>query len=250
MAAVEDQLGVALGDYTLFLKTQIGAKTFAPVYNIKSKTAQMIVFIHDVGTKRTKHLVGAMRSWLKANPPPFKVYITGTTMVAQSSFDQVISGFSRSLLWAVLFIFAVLLFVSRSIKVSLLLLIPNVVPLLSILGIMGAFAMRVSPSTALVFSISLGIIVDNSIHLFGAVHKRKKEGASLSRAVDGALVTTGRAIATSSLIIISGFLGMLFSGYRAINNMGLFVAGALILSFFANLVLLPALLPQEKTKQK
>ncbi|MBU1534695.1 MMPL family transporter, partial [Myxococcota bacterium] len=65
---------------------------------------------------------------------------------------------------------------------------------------------------------------------------------SLPRAMSGALGTTGSAIIVTTLVLVSGFAGMMFSDYMAIFNMGLYICAALVLSLLANLLMMPAAL--------
>jgi len=94
----------------------------------------------------------------------------------------------------------------------------------------------------LVFSIALGLIVDNSIHLFGRIVQARREGLAPREAVGAALSTAGVAVLMSSLVIMGGFAALTLSSFRVISGLGTLVLLASAFSLLANLVILPAAL--------
>ncbi|MBU1243591.1 MMPL family transporter [Myxococcota bacterium] len=242
LARMQASIPVPVEDWEPLLQTQTGKKALDGFHNVDAKAGQMLLFTGDLGTRHTDALLGVLETWISKNPPPFEVALTGTLVVANRSFAAFTSGFWRSLVLALGLILLVLLLVSRRPLVSLLLLIPSLLPLLACLFVAGRLGWRLTPSVVLVFSVALGLIVDNSIHLFGRIMQARREGLPAADQVGTALSTAGVSVLLSSVIISGGFAGLMFSQFRAISGLGTLMVLASFFSLLANLVILPAAL--------
>jgi predicted RND superfamily exporter protein len=229
-------------DWEPLLQTQTGKKALEGFHNGEAKAAQMLLFTGDLGTQRMGALLEALSTWIAQHPPAFEVALTGTTVVANRSFSAFTSGFWLALALALGLIALVLLGISRRPGAALLLLIPSLLPLLACLFVAGRLSWRLTPSVVLVFSIALGLIVDNSIHLFGRMMQARREGHPPADQLRLALTTAGVSVLLSSIVIIGGFAGLMLSQFSAISGMGALVVLASLFSLLANLVILPAAL--------
>ncbi|MBU1240416.1 MMPL family transporter, partial [Myxococcota bacterium] len=90
MDQVNSRLPFPMPDWEVLWGTPTGQRLFAPVYHAQKKTGQIIIFLDDAGTLETKKLVARIHSRLNRVPPPAKAHLTGTTLVAQRSFDSVV----------------------------------------------------------------------------------------------------------------------------------------------------------------
>jgi predicted RND superfamily exporter protein len=134
-------------------------------------------------------------------------------------------------------------FLFRSIKMALISLIPNLLPLLVCGGIMGVFHIDFNLPTSIIFIIAFGIAVDDSIH-FLTRFKQELEMHSndLSKALKGTFLTTGKAIVVTTLILSGGFLTLCLSDFLGTFYIGLLVCITLLLALLADLFLLPAVI--------
>ncbi|MCB9636583.1 MAG: MMPL family transporter [Sandaracinus sp.] len=140
--------------------------------------------------------------------------MTGTLRLSHVALADILSGFGSSLVLAFFAVFALLSWLLRSVWQGLLAMVPNLLPLLAMLGAMGAFGLDVKPSTLLVFSVALGIAVDDTLHLVGRLVERRRLGDAMDAAIDDALRTSGRAIVLTSLVIGAGFAVLVTSDFR------------------------------------
>ncbi|MEO0974721.1 MAG: MMPL family transporter [Pseudomonadota bacterium] len=98
-------------------------------------------------------------------------------------------------------------------------------------------------SISVIASISLGIVVDDTVHLMTKyLRARRESGRSPAEAVHYAFVTVGPAIIINTLILSLGFLLLMFSTFRVTVHMGLLTGLSIIFALFLDLLLLPALL--------
>lgn len=129
----------------------------------------------------------------------------------------------------------------QSIKMIFLVLIPNILPLLVIAGMMGFAGIDLKISTAIIFIISFGIAVDDSIH-FLSRFRREVRQCDVAEAVRRTYLTTGKAIMVTSLILAAGFLTLCSSDFLGTFYIGLLIAVTLLVALLADLLLLPVLL--------
>ena len=113
-------------------------------------------------------LLSSIETYLAENPPPVGTAVsTGTVKLLQEFTGQLLRSFGPSLLVALVLITATMIYLFRSVKYGLLALIPNLFPLVVLLGVMKLGGFDLKPSTILVFSIAFGLAVDDTIHLLG-----------------------------------------------------------------------------------
>jgi hypothetical protein len=130
----------------------------------------------------------------------------------------------------------------KSVKMVLITLIPNILPLLVVGGFMGFFDIDLKVSTSIIFTIAYGIAVDDTIHYVSKLKMELLKGRSVLYALKRTSISTGKAIVLTSLILISGFFALIFSDFASTFYIGLLVSLTLILAVLADLFLLPALI--------
>jgi hypothetical protein len=130
----------------------------------------------------------------------------------------------------------------RSRVLTVISLLPNVIPLLIVAGTMGIAGITLKPSTALIFSLAFGIAVDDTIHFLAKYRFLRESGLARDPAIRKTLGETGKAILFTSLILMSGFLVFTLSSFGGTVNMGALTALTLGVALISNLFLLPALL--------
>lgn len=143
---------------------------------------------------------------------------------------------------ALLFCFVL---VFRSLKIAFIALIPNIVSTVGILGIMGWLGIALDFMTITIASVAMGIAVDDTIHY---VHRylEERKNAEPDEAVKRAHRSVGMAVLYTTLIIVTGFLLLVFSNFVPSINFGLLTAISISLALLADLCLLPAVLLRVK----
>ena len=148
----------------------------------------------------------------------------------------------RSYSAAFVVIALVMMLILKSISLGTLSMIPNLLPVAVTLGWMGWAAVPLDFFTLLVACIAIGIAVDDTIHFLLRFRSEFTHCGSYKLATERTLVTTGRAMASTTLILCAGFSMFALSELRSISVFGLLVAMALVSALMADLLLLPALL--------
>jgi uncharacterized protein len=193
--------------------------------------------------------------FVRANTPSDRVTFAQTSMaflVDRSNAKlsgQLIGGLSV----AFALIALIMARVFRDWRMTLIALVPNVVPLLVVGGFMGAVGIDIKVSTAIIFTIAFGIAVDDTIHMLGKLRIELLKGKSLPYAMKRSMLSAGKALLVTSIMLLSGFVSLVFSDFASVFYMGLLVSITLFMALVADLVLLPVLvlrfLPRRKAGQ-
>ncbi|MBE0676844.1 MAG: MMPL family transporter [Bacteroidales bacterium] len=170
-----------------------------------------------------------------------KLYVTGMATVFAHLSSRLVESQVRSFSFTFIVIFFMFLLLFRSIRMAMICMLPNILPVLCTLGIMGIANIQLDVATILIATVSFGIAVDDTIH-FAVTYKEFLIGSDKMGAVNNTLVSVGRPLVITSLLLTVGFLSMIFSSYRPIVFMGLFLSLNIILALLCDLILLPAIL--------
>lgn len=171
-----------------------------------------------------------------------RIKITGTTKIFVKSNSYLIKNLIQSLLIAFGVIAILMAVLFGSLKMVLIALTPNFLPLLLTAGIMGFAGIALKPSTALIFSVAFGIAVDDTIHFLARYRLARKTGDDVKSAVSNSFKDTGVSMIYTSVILFFGFVIFAFSSYGGTQALGQLTAITLLIALFTNLLLLPSLL--------
>lgn len=210
------------------------------------KEARLSGFIPDMGSleveKRNAELRSFFKNEMKTGVLDYR--LTGTASLIDINTNYVSTNVIEGLLLAFVIIGLIIGLMFKSIKMAFISLLPNILPLLVTGGIMGFFGIDLKLSTSLIFIISFGIAVDDSIHFLSRYRqeKLKYHNAGNIPALRQTFIGTGKAIIITSLIISGGFLSLCFSQFLGTFYIGFLICITLISALIADLFLLPAIL--------
>lgn len=201
--------------------------------------------VRDIYSGEARSLFAKVEKWLKANTPEgIKSTLTGLSPVAHMINSYVVDQIFYSFLIALLIITLLLILQFRSIKLGLFSLIPNMFPLATLLGLIGMLHINLKPSSAITFSIALGIAVDDTVHYITRFIQEYQKRHDSKQASKIALFGTGKAMVYTTIVLACGFSVPIFvSDVRANTEFGLLSTAAVIVALVADLFLLPVILP-------
>ena len=138
---------------------------------------------------------------------------------------------------------AVLLFALRSLRLGLISIVPNLLPAVLGFGVWGLTVAQVSLSLSVVVAMTVGIVVDDTVHFLSKYRRARREyGKGPDDAVRHAFDTAGRALVTTTFVLVAGFLILVFSPFVPTAQVGVLTAMIVGFALVADLSLLPALL--------
>ena len=199
----------------------------------------------DVGTDSLHRVLDALRLGVDSimEGRDEKVFFTGNSLMFLRGNQYLVRSLAGSILLAVLLIALMMGITYRSWKAVLFALLPNSLPLLFTAGVMGWMGVSIKPSTVLIFSIVLGIAVDDCIHYLARYYQEiKRHNRSTLEHLRVCTLETGGSMIYTSIILFFGFVVFAFSDFGGTQALGLMSAVTLLLAMVANLVLLPTLI--------
>ena len=202
-------------------------------------TTRLTVQMADVGTSRMDNIMTKLRAQADSIFPvdKYKVVFTGTSVVFLKGSSYLISNLITSLFWAIVIIVVLMALLFNSLRILIVALIPNMIPLIVTAGLMGFLHIPIKPSTMLVFGIALGIAVDNAIHFLARYRLEVKlTGGDLAKAVDNAVREVSVGIIYTGIILFAGFSMFAFSRFGGIKALGLLTTMTLLTAMLTNLL--------------
>lgn len=172
-----------------------------------------------------------------------EVVFTGPSVTFLEGTNYLVKNLFISLSIAIVIVALLMALVFSSLRMIVVSVITNLIPLLFTAAIMGFFGIAIKPSTLLVFSIAFGISVDDTIHFLAKYRQELKITRNdIGKSVKKALAETGVSMVYTSIILFFGFSVFDSSQFGGTQALGLLVSLTLLIAMFANLILLPSFL--------
>ncbi|MFT4763978.1 MAG: putative RND superfamily exporter protein, partial [Oleispira sp.] len=183
-------------------------------------------------------------AWLKENASALHVNEgTGLDIVFANLTFRNIGSMMTGTSMALVLISFLLIFALRSLKIGLISLIPNIMPAILAYGIWGMINGQVDTAVSVVVCLSLGIVVDDTVHFLSKyLRARRERGLNTEEAIRYAFSTVGNALLVTSAVLIGGFMVMQFSHFHPSNNMGMLLAITILMALLVDFLFLPPLL--------
>lgn len=208
-----------------------------------NKEARITGKMHDIGSLKIREQNKALEDFAKKNiSPNIKYRLTGAATILDKNNEYLVNNMITGLLFSILVVALIIGFIHRSVKMVIISIIPNMVPMIIVGGLMGYFGIDLKISTSIIFSIAFGIATDDTIHFLARLKLELNKGRTLLYAIKRTYISTGKAVVVTSLILSSGFLTLILSDFQSTFYFGLLVSIILFIAILAELLLLPPLL--------
>jgi predicted RND superfamily exporter protein len=173
--------------------------------------------------------------------PGAEIWITGQYPLILRAQQALLRGLMVSLSLTLLCIILVFILVLHSIRLALLVIIPNLWPIALVLGGMGWFKLPLDSISIMTASIVLGLAVDDTFHTLG-YFLRSAPRWGPEKAIKNTLERNAPAHILTTMILALGFIACALTDFQPISRMGMFATIAIFLALAGDLVLIPALL--------
>ena len=213
------------------------------VYLRDAGVGQMIILVKDQGSQVLSPLTARVEDRLQSHPPPTgRATATGTVKLTTVLWEQLISRFVPGIAFSIVLVWLALSWMFRSVWLGLLAVVPNLVPLVLLLGLMGLGGFDLKPSNILVFAIAFGIVADDTIHFLGALARNLRSSNQIHAVLAQTIREVGPALVLVTVVVVAGFTALMASRFQALFLIGFLTASAAVLALLADLVGFPALL--------
>ncbi|MCD4724379.1 MAG: MMPL family transporter [Bacteroidales bacterium] len=210
-----------------------------------NRITRVSIQMANIGTKEISMITDRLRPEIDKIFPPdeYNVLLTGTSVVFLKGSSYLVKNLLTSLLLALLVISMLMALLFTSARMIIISLIPNLIPQLMTAALMGYLDIPIKPSTILIFSIALGISVDNAIHFLSRYRLQLKlNNWEIKASVLAALRETGYSMIYSSVVLFFGFGIFILSSFGGTEALGYLISFTLLIALLSNLFLLPSLL--------
>ncbi|MEM9921996.1 MAG: MMPL family transporter, partial [Bacteroidota bacterium] len=229
--------------YKRFAKRIPSTSTDAMISEDRTK-ARISSRIQDIGADEVKAIGLIMDDWIKENIDPQIATIkrTGTGLMLDKSSEYI----RESLIWglglAILMVSVLMMLLFRNVKLLVVCLLPNMIPLLLAGALLGYSGTEMEMGIPIVFAVIFGIVVDDTIHFLGKFKLLTAKGLSTEEALQLTFRETGKALCLTTIILFFGFMVLLFSKHPPTFTAGWLVSLTLLSALFCDLLLIPPLL--------
>ena len=204
----------------------------------RSPTLRIIARVPALNTSSSQALFARIRHAADSAGLP-DVSLTGNFVVFSNMSTTLVQHQIRGLAVALILIVGVMTVQFRSLRLGLLCVIPNALPILVVYGLMGWSGIAVSVPTAMIASVALGTIVDNSIYLLARFREAFAHRPNYLEAMIAMVRASGRAVVYSTVALAAGFFVGVFSSFVPTVQFGLLTGVAFLVGLLSQFVVLP-----------
>ncbi|GAB3329016.1 MMPL family transporter [Marivirga atlantica] len=173
----------------------------------------------------------------------FQITVTGTTPIFIKGNRYLVENLRLSLIVAFIVIACVMGVLFFNLRMIIISLVPNMIPLIITAGVMGFLGVPLKPSTALIFSIAFGISVDDTIHFLAKYRQELfANNFFVPIALNKTIKETGKSMIYTSIVLFAGFIVFIASDFGGTVALGSLTSATLLVAMLTNLLVLPALL--------
>ena len=220
--------------------------------NFEENKIRISGLLPDLSSEVLDNLEDSLNVFAANNFPSWlSIHMTGTMPVALKTNNHLIADLFSGFGLAFIFISLVMGLLFWSFRIGLISILPNLIPIIFAAGYLGFAGIPVRPPIAITFSICLGIAVDDSLHFLFRFWQERKKSSNIKEVISNTIETTGLAMLTSTIVLVSGFLVITVSTFIPTAQFGIISAITLTVALLIDITLLPALLilfPIEKKK--
>ena len=205
--------------------------------NVDKSATRMTVSTPNIGTAGVLDLEHRGRAWLEEHSPDMTTYGSGLSIIFSYISERNIRSMLKGSVLALILISLIMIAALRNFKLGILSLIPNLTPAFMAFGVWGIFVGQVGLAVSVMIAMTLGIVVDDTVHFLSKYQRgRKEHEMSPEDSVRYAFNTVGSAIWVTTLALVGGFGVLAFSGFQINAHMGamttITITFAIILDFF------------------
>lgn len=210
-----------------------------------SRRAMISLRLDDRGTAAHQSTFAALETALAAleqQHPGVELKLTGTAVVASRNILLMIRDLVESLAMASVIIFISMAILFRSLRLGLIAILPNTFPLAVAGTVLWATGNYLQLTSVLVFSVSLGIAVDDTIHFVNRFQREMEVDGNVRASIERAFAAVGAALISTSLILIVGFGSVFLSEMPPSRLFAMLTVTSVMAALVGDLVILPAML--------
>jgi len=226
-----------ISDYLLLYSGDLG-----DILTSQHDKIKVSVNIKRTRTKKIEEIMKYMEDYFGVDfkkKHHVQTYVTGGAGLIVELNNLMVSGQLKSLVTSFLLVSILIFVIFRSIKFTLIGLIPLVLGVTMNFGAMGFLGIDLNAGTALVAAVAIGIGIDYSVHFISQYQNNRKRSGSVEAALQNTFQSTGRAILANVLTVAAGFMVLMFSEFITIMEFGALTALTVTATGIGAIIMIP-----------
>ncbi|MEN8243935.1 MAG: MMPL family transporter [Thermodesulfobacteriota bacterium] len=191
---------------------------------------------------RYNGLIESVLLYFEENFPEADITLTGMMGLMATTLNHAIVSMAKSYAIALAVITVLMVILIGKFRIGLLSMIPNLAPIILVLGVIGATPFKLDLFTMMVASIAIGLAVDDTIHFMHNFRRYYEQSGDPRQAVHETLHSTGRAMLVTTIVLSLGFFIFVFASMNNLFAFGLLTAFTIVMALAADYLLAPALM--------
>ena len=226
--------------YEMSLPLGMGMEQYV---NIDRSSSRLTDYLHKSTSKQLISLDEKILAQTKAHYPMLHLESgTGLDMVFANISDSNSLSLLKGTGLALLLISIVLILVLKSLRLGLISIVPNVMPVILAYGAWGFISGRIDLGLSIVACMSIGLVVDDTVHFLSKYKLARQQGKATEQAIKYAYSTVGVAMVITTFVLAAGFSLLALSSFSPTHGMGALLALTAIFALIIDLLFLPILL--------
>jgi len=210
--------------------------------NIDKSATRITAILQNLGSVEFTAFERRTQQWFADNAPEIQLNAASPNLMFAHIGQKNMSSMLGGTLLALVLISGLLIFALRSWRLGMISLIPNLLPALIGFGIWGLYSAEINMGLSVVLSMTLGIIVDDTVHFLSKYKYAKDEGKSTEDSIRYSFSSVGQALWITTLVLTVGFSILALSSFRLNSDMGLLTAIIILAALIVDFLFLPAFL--------
>ncbi|MDX1455433.1 MAG: MMPL family transporter [Gammaproteobacteria bacterium] len=211
--------------------------------SLDKSSTQLVATLKEIDSNAIKDVAARAENWLLDNAPSMHSYASGPAVMFSHISERNVKSMLTGTTVGIFVIALILIIALRSLSLGTLSLLPNLLPAALAFGVWGMFVGQINMAVSVVTGMSLGIVVDDSVHFLSKyLRARREEGLGAEAAVRYAFSSVGVALVVTTIILVAGFAVLAMSSFAINSSMAMLTSIAILLALVVDFLLLPPLL--------
>jgi len=234
--------------YTMSLPEGVG---IADRVDFMEQKLYIRVLMNMVDASKELEIIEFINQWWHNNTP-YDVVVTGQAILYAYMQKDVSNTLIYSFVLTLLIISIIMFLIFKRFNIVWILLLPNILPVILVLGLMGWIGIPIDMGVAITGAIIIGVAIDDTIHFLVKYFELREQGIDVVESLDQVLFYVGKAIIFTTIVLSVSFSVFVFSDFTPNQKFGFVTTTALLIALVVDLLFLPALLSfvEEKNKVK
>jgi len=218
--------------------------------NVDKSSTRVIATFKNLSSNQTLEIEDRINQHFEAQNSTYGLSLASPSLMFAHIGSTNIVSMLKGSSFALVLISILLAFALRSVKFGIISLLPNLMPAAIAFGIWGMAVGEIGLGLSVVMGVTLGIIVDDTVHFLSKyIRARREKNLSSEDAVRYSFASVAKALWVTTMVLVAGFAVMATSSFKVNADMGLLTAVTILIALIVDFFFLPPLLMLLKSKK-